>query len=56
MLLNVHDELVFEMPPADEPLLKDIAKAMDSALPMSVPIEVDAKVGPDWDAMRKVEV
>jgi DNA polymerase-1 len=56
MLLNVHDELVFEMPPADEPVLKQIAKAMDSALPLTVPVEVDAKVGSDWDAMRAVKI
>ena len=54
MLLNVHDELVFEMPPSEETLIPAIAHAMGSALPMDVPIDVDAKVGPDWDDMRPV--
>lgn len=51
MLLNVHDELVFEVPPGEESLLPDIAKSMATALPLSVPVDVDAKVGPDWDDM-----
>jgi len=54
MLLNVHDELVFEVPPAEEVLLPEIAKAMASALPLDVPVDVDAKVGPDWDDMKAI--
>ena len=54
MLLNVHDELVFEMPPADEGLVPALRSAMENALPLNVPVEVDAKVGDDWLAMRSV--
>ena len=54
MLLNVHDELVFEVPPSEEGLLPGIAKAMATALPLSVPVDVDAKVGHDWDEMKPV--
>lgn len=51
MLLNVHDELVFEVPSGEEALLPDIASAMATALPLSVPVDVDAKLGHDWDDM-----
>ena len=54
MLLNVHDELVFEMPPGDEGLVPKLRGAMENALPLNVPIEVDAKLGDDWLAMTPV--
>ena len=54
MLLNVHDEIVFEMPPADEGLVPALKTAMEDALPLNVPIEVDAKVGDDWLQMTPV--
>jgi DNA polymerase-1 len=54
MLLNVHDELVFEVPPGEESLIPSLREAMGTALPMDVPIDVDAKVGQDWDAMTPV--
>lgn len=51
MLLTVHDELVFELPSADLSLVEPIRSAMMNALPLSVPIEVDAKLGPNWNDM-----
>ena len=54
MLLNVHDEIVFEMPPADEGLVPALKRAMEDALPLEVPIEVDAKLGEDWLEMTPV--
>lgn len=54
MLLNVHDELVFEMPTGDTSLVEPIRKAMETALPLTVPIEVDAKLGPNWNEMTPV--
>jgi DNA polymerase-1 len=54
MLLNVHDEIVFEMPPKDESLVPNLRTAMENALPLKVPVEVDAKVGEDWLAMTPV--
>ena len=54
MLLNVHDEIVFEMPPADEGLVPALKTTMEDALPLNVPVEVDAKVGEDWLAMTPV--
>ncbi len=54
MLLNVHDELVFEMPPGDEGLVPKLKEAMENALPLKVPVEVAAKIGEDWLAMTPV--
>ncbi len=54
MLLNVHDELVFEMPPDEQGLVPKLRAAMESALPLSVPVEADAKVGEDWLAMTPI--
>jgi DNA polymerase I len=49
MLLQVHDELLFEAPPdevaAVEALARDI---MAAALPLKVPVVVDVKTGGDW--------
>jgi len=54
MLLNVHDELVFELAPSAEGLINALRKDMEDALPLSVPVEVDAKIGDDWNAMSTV--
>lgn len=54
MLLNVHDELVFEVKEGDESVIQPLREAMEKALPLSVPIEVDAKVGFDWNDMKAV--
>jgi DNA polymerase I len=55
MLLNVHDELVFEMPLGAEALVEPIRTAMETALPLKVPVEVDAKVGTDWNQMTEIK-
>jgi DNA polymerase-1 len=54
MLLNVHDELVFEIDPSSEPLINTLRTEMEDALPLSVPVEVDAKIGADWNDMTEV--
>lgn len=51
MLLQVHDELVFEVAPGELDTLRDIVVAeMEGAASLSVPLEVQVGVGPDWDA------
>lgn len=55
MLLQVHDELVFEMKEGDETLIEPIRKDMEDALPLDVPVEVDAKVGANWNEMTPIE-
>jgi DNA polymerase-1 len=54
MLLNVHDELVFEIADGDDQIINELRTAMEAALPLSVPVEVDAKVGDNWNEMNLV--
>jgi DNA polymerase-1 len=49
MLLQVHDELVFEAPPSELEQLKQIVKAeMEGVYELSVPLVVDIGSGPNW--------
>ncbi len=48
MILQVHDELLFEMAPGYEALVGPLHEAMVSALPLEVPVEADAKFGQNW--------
>ena len=52
MLLQVHDELVLEVPrgevDATVPILRE---TMEGALKLDVPLTVDVKVGDDWESM-----
>jgi DNA polymerase-1 len=52
LLLSVHDELLFEVPRDQvEPLAALVRETMEGALPLSVPLIVDVKVGDDWESM-----
>jgi len=49
MLLQVHDELVFEIAKSQESRIKSlIVEEMKNALPLCVPIEVEVGVGNNW--------
>ena len=49
MLLQVHDELIFECLKDDEDKAKEIIKeAMESALEINVPLLVDIGSGSSW--------
>jgi len=49
MLLQIHDELVFELPATEVMTLKDLVHhAMTSALDLNVPLKVDLAAGPNW--------
>jgi len=49
LLLQVHDELVFEVPPEEwEDLQPQIKSVMESAVQLSVPLVVDINVGQNW--------
>ncbi|MEH1903936.1 MAG: DNA polymerase I [Nostoc sp.] len=49
LLLQVHDELVFEIPPQEwEALQPQIKSVMENAVQLSVPLLVDARVGENW--------
>lgn len=49
MLLQIHDELVFEAPAEEIPVLqKLVPQVMDSAVQLNVPLKVESKVGDAW--------
>jgi len=49
MLLQVHDELLFESPGDEVPKLEAMAReVMESAMTLDVPLKVDIKTGADW--------
>ncbi len=49
MLLQIHDELVFEVPEAElETLLTLVRHEMESAMLLNVPLVVDCATGTDW--------
>ncbi len=49
MLLQVHDELIFEVPPDEwEELQPKIEKTMESAVELAVPLKVEAQAGNNW--------
>jgi DNA polymerase-1 len=54
MLLQVHDELVFEVPPAElERMSQLVRQHMEQVVELRVPLVVDIGVGPNWlDAKR----
>ncbi len=50
MLLQVHDELVFEIPERNADRLRDwVVDAMSGAYELSVPLKVDAGIGRNWN-------
>jgi len=51
MVLTVHDELVFEAPPDEQEVLETLVlDHMQNAVPLSVPLPVEAGWGPNWGA------
>lgn len=49
MLLQVHDELIFEVPDEEMTLMKELVpKVMDSAVKLDVPLKVGAAWGNTW--------
>ena len=50
MIMQVHDELVFEVPEGDIEKVKNmVKKEMEEVYPMYVPLKVDISVGKNWD-------
>ena len=51
MLLQVHDELVFEVAPGEREALEALVRhEMGGAYPLSVPLEVSVGEGRDWNS------
>ena len=56
MLLQVHDELVFEFPKQEQPeLIRLVRQGMEQAMDLEVPLEVDIEVGPNWYDLAGVD-
>jgi DNA polymerase-1 len=52
MTLQVHDELVFEVPPGEIDRMKELVSGiMPQALKLSVPLKIDIKLGKNWAEM-----
>lgn len=50
MILQVHDELVFEVPEAKADIVRDlVVEQMSSVLKLDVPMNVEAHYGQNWD-------
>ncbi len=55
MILQVHDELIFDTPAEELPVVKELVREyMENALQLDVPLVVDLKIGPNWYDVRKV--
>jgi DNA polymerase-1 len=53
MILQIHDELLFEGPAEEAEDVRRIAiEQMGSAFEMDPPLAVDAGIGPDWLAAK----
>ena len=55
MLLQVHDDLVFELPPSElERMAALVRRHMVEAIRLDVPVEVTLKTGPNWAELEEV--
>ncbi len=53
MLLQVHDELVFEVADGEMDFMRRlVSDVMDSAVALNVPLKVDTKAGKNWGEMK----
>ncbi|MGD0173046.1 MAG: DNA polymerase I [Anaerolineales bacterium] len=56
MILQVHDELVFECPDAEIiPAARLVRQVMENVLSLSIPLTADAKQGENWEEMQAVK-
>ncbi len=55
MLLQVHDELLFEVPPDELERVAELVRSdMENAYPLRVPVKVDVKYGRNWAEMKEI--
>lgn len=55
LILQVHDELVLEVPDGDVREISNLVKSnMEQAVSLKVPILVEMKMGANWGAMEKI--
>lgn len=49
LIMQVHDELVFEVPVAEREIMEELVRSeMEAALPLAVPLRVDLNFGANW--------
>lgn len=55
MLLQVHDELVLECPIEElKPTADLVSRVMQAAYPLKIPLQTDARSGPNWNDMSPI--
>ncbi len=55
MLLQVHDELMFEVPEAELAETNQLVqKVMENAFELNIPLNTEAKAGPSWGGMQRL--
>jgi DNA polymerase-1 len=56
MLLQVHDELLFEVPRSELKAMADlVCEVMEGAMKLDVPLKVEQKAGHNWGEMTPIE-
>jgi DNA polymerase-1 len=54
MLLQVHDELIFEVPPEEVEVMTELVRdRMENVVQLQVPLVVDIGIGPNWLDAKK---
>ncbi len=57
MILQVHDELLFEVDPKElDETAKMIKEKMEGSMTLDVPVTVELKSGPNWGEMTKIQM
>ncbi len=53
MVMQVHDELIFELPPDEEETLRTLVRdEMENSIKLKVPLTVSIKTGKNWEEME----
>ncbi len=59
LLLQIHDELIFEVPDTDKKklmkIISEIKTVLCSVYPLQVPLAVDVKIGKQWGDMQRFD-
>ena len=56
LLLLVHDELVFELPPEEVDILIPVVRSgMENIIELVVPLKVSIEIGRNWNDMESVD-
>lgn len=55
MILQVHDELIFDVPANEtDTMAKIVNDIMSSIYPLAVPLKVDLQIGPNWYELEQI--